>query len=209
MEMMLNANYFLLLQETEVVTTLSKHWKTVLAKHFILAIKTLYSERIISGGEKSLKVTAFLSGWKLVYWDKSCKRREAHVRSLFRREIIAANLTSAEGNTSGCCLAPIKAGCHPRGHPHWCHRTWTWGIGPENVLWRRKTSQIITVIASACNRYQQWPALRSPQGCTEPTCSRPATNVLQIRPWGPCVGVTGNEAHQPTRPNEKRPSENV
>lgn len=41
MEMMLNSNYFFLLQETKVATTLSKHWKTVLANNFILSIKTL------------------------------------------------------------------------------------------------------------------------------------------------------------------------
>lgn len=42
MEIMLNSNYFFLLQETKVATTtLSKHWKTMLANNFILSIKTL------------------------------------------------------------------------------------------------------------------------------------------------------------------------
>lgn len=39
MEMMLNANYFFLLQETEVVTTLSKHGETLLVNKFMLSIK--------------------------------------------------------------------------------------------------------------------------------------------------------------------------
>jgi len=41
MEMMLDASYFFFLQPTKVVTTLSKHWKTMLANNSVLSIKAL------------------------------------------------------------------------------------------------------------------------------------------------------------------------